>query len=231
MAEGTCQYCGRPTATDICPAHGYVGKAKEKVDKIPIGLIALWSGAVATIPANWALCDGTNGTPNLTDRFIICAGSNAPGVTGGSNATHSHTTSVSGGGGGTSGAGSSHSHSGGAVTDASAVATRGNGDHYHGNYTGATGESQSSTAQRTTGGTTADTPGMTHTHTNNHTHANSGDHSHIVEIHGHGFTQAGAESSHTHTVTAYGGGSFTSGGNSTFPVAYYALAYIMKTGG
>lgn len=53
---------------------------------IPAGLIAVWSGAQDAIPAGWALCDGTNGTPDLRDRFIVGAGS-AYGVgdTGGSN--------------------------------------------------------------------------------------------------------------------------------------------------
>jgi collagen type VII alpha len=35
---------------------------------IPIGAIIMWSGSVA--PTNWRLCDGTNGTPNLTNRFV-----------------------------------------------------------------------------------------------------------------------------------------------------------------
>ena len=26
------------------------------------------------VPAGWALCDGTNGTPDLTDKFIVGAG-------------------------------------------------------------------------------------------------------------------------------------------------------------
>jgi len=38
------------------------------------GIIVAWSGAIVDIPSGWALCDGTNGTPNLEDRFIIGAG-------------------------------------------------------------------------------------------------------------------------------------------------------------
>lgn len=41
---------------------------------LPVGVIAFWSGSVETIPSNWALCDGNNGTPNLSDRFVLCAG-------------------------------------------------------------------------------------------------------------------------------------------------------------
>jgi hypothetical protein len=36
---------------------------------IPEGGIIMWYGYV--IPKDWALCDGNNGTPDLTDRFII----------------------------------------------------------------------------------------------------------------------------------------------------------------
>lgn len=39
------------------------------------GLIVLWSKAIASIPAGWQLCDGTNGTPDLRDRFVVGAGS------------------------------------------------------------------------------------------------------------------------------------------------------------
>jgi microcystin-dependent protein len=37
------------------------------------GIIVAWSGTVANIPTGWALCDGTNGTPNLGNRFIYGA--------------------------------------------------------------------------------------------------------------------------------------------------------------
>ena len=42
---------------------------------IPVGGIIMWSGSIASIPTGWALCDGNNGTPNLTDRFVVGAGS------------------------------------------------------------------------------------------------------------------------------------------------------------
>jgi len=60
------------------------------------GMILLWSGSIASIPTGWALCNGTAGTPNLMDKFVVGAGSSyAVGSTGGSS-THSHTVSVSG---------------------------------------------------------------------------------------------------------------------------------------
>lgn len=39
------------------------------------GMILMWSGSIDAVPQGWALCDGTNGTPNLIDRFIVGAGS------------------------------------------------------------------------------------------------------------------------------------------------------------
>ncbi|MFI3272620.1 MAG: hypothetical protein R3Y11_11060 [Pseudomonadota bacterium] len=52
---------------------------------VPTGGIIMWSGSTTVIPTGWALCDGTNGTPNLVDRFIVGAGSTYEvGGTGGS---------------------------------------------------------------------------------------------------------------------------------------------------
>ena len=64
------------------------------------GMIMLWSGSEASIPTGWVLCDGTNSTPNLQDRFVVGAGNTyAVGATGGSAdstlPSHTHTaTSV-----------------------------------------------------------------------------------------------------------------------------------------
>ena len=58
-----------------------------------IGMIILWSGSEASIPSGWSLCDGTNGTPDLTDKFVVGAGDTyAVNATGGS-ATHTLTIS------------------------------------------------------------------------------------------------------------------------------------------
>lgn len=56
------------------------------------GLIALWSGSVDSIPTGWVLCDGTKGTPDLRDKFILGAGTVDPGTEGG---TKSHTLNPS----------------------------------------------------------------------------------------------------------------------------------------
>lgn len=43
----------------------------------PTGGIMLWSGTIASIPAGWALCNGANGTPDLTDKFVLSVASSA----------------------------------------------------------------------------------------------------------------------------------------------------------
>jgi len=55
---------------------------------LPDGVIVMWGGSVPSIPAGWALCDGTGGTPDLRDRFIVGAGSSYnPNAVGGANTT------------------------------------------------------------------------------------------------------------------------------------------------
>jgi len=59
---------------------------------MPIGIIALWLGTLASIPSGWALCDGASGTPDLRDRMIVGAATNLSDL-GGTSAggNHSHT--------------------------------------------------------------------------------------------------------------------------------------------
>jgi len=79
---------------------------------MPRGGIIMWSGSIATIPSGWSICDGTNGTPDLRNRFIIGAGSSyAVAATGGTTTktlaianmpAHTHT--------GTTASAGSHNH-------------------------------------------------------------------------------------------------------------------------
>ena len=82
-------------------------------DALPSGAIIIWSGTIASMPLGWQLCDGTNGTPDLRDRFIVGARTDDGGVaktlvsgllteTGGA-AEHAH--------GGVTGIAGEHSHS------------------------------------------------------------------------------------------------------------------------
>jgi microcystin-dependent protein len=62
---------------------------------VATGIIAIWSGSIASIPAGWVICDGTNSTPDLRDRFVIGAGNGqAVNATGGSTSTAGATLSI-----------------------------------------------------------------------------------------------------------------------------------------
>jgi len=68
-----------------------IDEGRVFVDPLPTGLISMWHGTLANIPSGWILCDGTNSTPDLREKFI--RGSPAatdPGSTGGAD-THTLT--------------------------------------------------------------------------------------------------------------------------------------------
>ena len=44
------------------------------INFLPKGCVIAWSGALANIPYGWGLCDGSNGRPDLTGRFIVGTG-------------------------------------------------------------------------------------------------------------------------------------------------------------
>jgi hypothetical protein len=59
-------------------------------------MILMWAGTIATIPTGWVLCNGTAGTPDLRDRFVVGAGGGyAVNSTGGAT-SHQHTIIVFG---------------------------------------------------------------------------------------------------------------------------------------
>lgn len=58
-------------------------------------IIKIWSGTIASIPAGFQICDGTNGTPDLRNSFVIGAGdTHTPGDTGGGTVTGGHSLTV-----------------------------------------------------------------------------------------------------------------------------------------
>ena len=79
--------------------YGIVGATPPPATPIPAGGIFLWSGSIGSIPAGYVLCNGSNGTPDLRDRFVVGAGSTyAVDATGGSAdavvVSHTHTATV-----------------------------------------------------------------------------------------------------------------------------------------
>jgi hypothetical protein len=200
----------------------------------------MWSGSVATIPSGWVLCDGSSGTPDLRNRFIIGAHSDVTGVanttiTGGNTVTggskdaivvsHTHTFSASAT---TSGQSTGHTHTFSGNTGAMSA----NASHDHGiadpghahslpsvfyqsfpnGFAGSGGAGQvtNSTGSAQTS-ITINAANTDHTHTySGTTSAVSGDHTHSLSVSG---------------TTASTGSSAT---NANLP-PYYALAFIMKT--
>jgi len=76
--------------------YGIVGVQTAVGTTIPTGMISLWYGSIGSVPSGWYLCDGSNGTPDLRNRFIVGAGSTySVNATGGSAdasvVAHTHT--------------------------------------------------------------------------------------------------------------------------------------------
>jgi len=57
--------------SDLMQIDVYDGAAWVAYGAAPAGGIIMWSGSPSAIPAGWALCDGTAGTPDLRGRFIV----------------------------------------------------------------------------------------------------------------------------------------------------------------
>ena len=79
--------------------YGIIGATPPAATPIPSGGIFLWSGSIGSIPAGYVLCNGSNGTPDLRDRFVVGAGSTyAVDAIGGSAdsvvVTHTHAATV-----------------------------------------------------------------------------------------------------------------------------------------
>jgi hypothetical protein len=73
---------------------------------MPYGAVIMWYGVKNKVPYGWAVCDGTNGTPNLSDKFVVAASGDFYGQFPGSTITGNSTST-----GGTAQLGVvSHSH-------------------------------------------------------------------------------------------------------------------------
>lgn len=71
------------------------GNEKSLGGVIPAGTILPWYGNPNSIPSGFALCNGSNGTPDLRDRFLVGAGSSySLGATGGANTVTLNTNQI-----------------------------------------------------------------------------------------------------------------------------------------
>ena len=131
--------------------------APASAPTLPTGAILLWSGSIGSIPSGYVICDGSNSTPDLRDRFIIGAGSTyAVGATGGSAdavvVSHTHTATSTDAG---------HSHSYGVTSPGNGVYASPSGDQPNrGSGTTGTGYASITTINASTGvsGTNANLP-------------------------------------------------------------------------
>ena len=120
------------TAAEFQYLNGVTSAIQTQLTNLmPSGAIILWSGATNAIPTGFVLCDGTNSTPDLRNRFVVGAGSTyAVGATGGADSvtltsdqmpSHSHTaTSTSS----VSDPGHSHTYPGTGPSGGSGVSSR-----------------------------------------------------------------------------------------------------------
>jgi hypothetical protein len=68
-----------PTATVGSNTTQIATTAFVLANSVPSGLISMWSGTIATIPSGWYLCNGSNSTPDLRDKFIVGASADSGG--------------------------------------------------------------------------------------------------------------------------------------------------------
>lgn len=204
---------------------------------VPAGIITLWSGAIASVPIGWSLCNGASGTPDLRDRFVVGAGTTyAVGATGGANTVtldatmipaHTHSLTASG----TTAASGDHTHtfsgtSSGQSATHSHTAIVSDPGHTHAVPNAAFFNTGTPLAA-SSGGSNLGINNSTNSATTGITVSNgnaSADHTHTYS----GTTSA-ISTTHTHTVSVTGTSGSIGGGlaHENRP-PYYALAWIMK---
>jgi len=100
------QFVAPGSSGNVLTSNGTTWTSSAIPSQFITGMIMLWSGSIASIPSGWALCNGSNGTPDLRDRFVVGAGSTyTVNATGGSadaiTVAHTHTYSTTTGTAGT----------------------------------------------------------------------------------------------------------------------------------
>jgi len=63
------------TETELNYLQGLTSDIQSQLDgirlgQVPVGGIVSFAGVISSVPANYSLCDGTNGTPDMVDRFV-----------------------------------------------------------------------------------------------------------------------------------------------------------------
>lgn len=186
----------------------------------PIGAVLMFSGSIASLPPSWKLCDGTNGTPDLRDKFVVGAGSYySQGDKGGSsyvNLQETHMPSHTHDAPAHKHSGPSHSHDLG-----TSVTVGSNGSHAHANITRRAVPTQTHAHNFNNTGVSSPPDGWVES--DNFNTGLAGTHNHSMS----GRTNVGGTGE-----TGWGGSASTgtagSGSAHENRPPYYALAYIMR---
>lgn len=195
-------------ALAIAHVNGLQAALDALVFSLPTGLIMMWSGSAASIPAGWALCDGTNGTPNLMNSFVRGAGGDyAPGDTGGA-ATHVHTATAADAG--------AHQHS--VTVDGHTLTVNQMPAHKH--TSGVTDNSQNLVFNRGAVGASPSTSNAIESNSDNGIYEPYTSEEGGGQPHAH-TASSGSAGNHTHAITVEA--------QDNIP-PYYALCYIMHVG-
>ncbi len=86
----TISYTGTITDSSIEPAYKKLRAIQNTNSggvRVTKGMIALWLGSVGSLPQGWVLCDGTNGTRDMTDKHLKITSSDGEV---GDTSTHTH---------------------------------------------------------------------------------------------------------------------------------------------
>lgn len=176
---------------------------------LPYGVIIAWVGAVNAVPAGWHLCDGTNGTPNLSDRFILGnTGTRALYETGGAFSTTASTDAKG-----------VHQHTG--VVTLTAIDVSQMPSHQHGGSTNAVGDHTHTYSAFLGGGGGSVGTGATPAQQASPETSGAGNHAHGIVTDFRGGNQG-----HTHGV--YWDGDHVHSVPVSIVPPYVSLCYIMK---
>ena len=210
------------------------GSALTGIQGIPSGAIMMWNGTNANIPSGFVLCDGNNGTPDLTDKFILGRGASSnSGNSGGSNTVTLAETNLP-----------SHSHGAGNYVTSNTGAhshtlsgnTNNTGGHSH--NTNNTGNHSHGIAYHTPGNSVYEpTIGLRSNNINNNpvvtpNTKTAGGHSHNTNNTGNHSHNVGGNTSntgnHSHNISGNSGSAGSGSALSITPI-HFTLAFIMKT--
>jgi microcystin-dependent protein len=198
----------------------------SSIGGVPSGVIVAFHGSAT--PSGWAVCDGTNGTPDLRNRFILGSGTRAAGAVGGAESVtlsaaqsgvpaHTHTTDSKD---------AAHSHGNNTINLSHSHGARTNNDGGHSHPLWAKQDvNTTSSGRRITGGSQGTDPGSWDG-------TGGGDHNHTITVDAalSSATQLpdtkSANATHSHNVNANTAAAASQPHDNMPP--YYVLVYIMK---